>query len=141
MSGVSFTEFFIILAIALVVLGPERLPKVANQIGKVFGQARRMTRNLRRQLEDEVNISADIENVSNELQREFDIGGMLEPPPRDDDDFSPMHDPEDTLAGDPAESLEPPAIDIEEPGDADEEPEQEAASQEQESDDEQRRQA
>lgn len=126
MSGWSFQEFFFICMIALIVLGPERLPKVANKLGKLIGQARRMTRNLRRQLEEEVNVTADIQNVSDELQKEFDIGGMLESPPRDDDDYSPLHtDSDDTLAGDPAESLEPPAIDIEEPGDAEPNPESE----------------
>ena len=42
--------------IGLVVLGPERLPRVANQIGSWLGQARRMTRIMKRQLEDELGL-------------------------------------------------------------------------------------
>ncbi|MBT5218218.1 MAG: Sec-independent protein translocase TatB, partial [Woeseia sp.] len=43
MFGVSGGELIILLLIGLVVLGPERLPRVANQIGGWLGQARRMT--------------------------------------------------------------------------------------------------
>ena len=54
MSGVGFFELVILFMIGLVVLGPQRLPKVANQIGSWIGQARRMTRVMKRQLEDEL---------------------------------------------------------------------------------------
>ena len=53
MSGVGSTELILLLVIGLIVLGPKRLPEIANTIGGWIGQARRMTRVLRRQLEDE----------------------------------------------------------------------------------------
>ena len=59
MSGVGFWELLLIFVIGLVVLGPERLPRVANQLGTWVGQARRMTRVLRRQLEDELNLEKE----------------------------------------------------------------------------------
>ena len=52
-----FSEILLTSAIALVVLGPERLPKVARQVGNWMGRARVMARQLSEQLEREV--SAD----------------------------------------------------------------------------------
>jgi sec-independent protein translocase protein TatB len=49
-----FSEIVLTSAIALVVLGPERLPKVARQVGNWMGRARVMARQLTEQLEREV---------------------------------------------------------------------------------------
>ena len=83
MSGIGFWELIILFLIGLVVLGPERLPRVANQLGSWLGQARRMTRVMKRQLEEEL-----------DLENKFDI----KPPPASkpendkDDSYSPAHD-------------------------------------------------
>ena len=55
MLDVGFSEILLTSAIALVVLGPERLPKVARQVGNWMGRARVMARQLTEQLEREVN--------------------------------------------------------------------------------------
>jgi sec-independent protein translocase protein TatB len=54
MFEVGFTEILLICAIALLVLGPARLPKLAADIGRWAGRARSMARQLRTQLEQEV---------------------------------------------------------------------------------------
>jgi len=87
MSGVGFSEFLILCLIGLIVLGPKRLPKVANQIGGWVGQARRMTRVMRRQLQEELNFDDDL-----------NIMPSSQPPPRDDDDYSPLHKQPDESA-------------------------------------------
>ena len=84
MSGIGFSELLILFLIGLIVLGPERLPRVANQLGSWLGQARRMTRVMKRQLEEEVGLD------NNPLS--------IKPPaaqsaPHDDDTYSPAHDP------------------------------------------------
>ena len=56
MFEVGFTEIILILGIALLVLGPEKLPKLANQVGRWVGRARSMARQLRQQLDEEVTI-------------------------------------------------------------------------------------
>ena len=43
-----------IALLALIVLGPEKLPKLAAKVGHWTGRARSMARNLRQQLENEV---------------------------------------------------------------------------------------
>jgi len=54
MLDVGFSEILLTSAIALIVLGPERLPKVARQVGNWLGRARAMARQLSEQLEREV---------------------------------------------------------------------------------------
>ena len=54
MLDVGFSEILLTSAIALIVLGPERLPKVARQVGHWMGRARAMARQLSDQLEREV---------------------------------------------------------------------------------------
>ncbi len=55
MFDVGFWELVVIFVIGLLVLGPERLPRVATQIGQWAGKARRMARMLGNQLQDEMN--------------------------------------------------------------------------------------
>ena len=89
MSGVGFWELILVFLIGLIVLGPERLPRVAHQLGTWLGQARRMTRMMRRQLEDEL-----------DFEKELSIrprSRPLPPPQRParahvDDTYSPAHD-------------------------------------------------
>jgi sec-independent protein translocase protein TatB len=57
MFEVGFTELLVIFVLALVVLGPEKLPRLAQQVGRWIGRARAMAKQFREQLEDEVNIA------------------------------------------------------------------------------------
>jgi len=56
MFEVGFSEILVIFVLALIVLGPERLPRVAAQVGKWVGRAKAMARQFREQLEEEVNL-------------------------------------------------------------------------------------
>jgi len=97
MSGIGFFELVILFMIGLVVLGPQRLPKVANQLGSWIGQARRMTRVMKRQLEDELDLGDNFKNLKNlgdELKDDLTIGPAAAHVPRDDDTYSPLHDKE-----------------------------------------------
>jgi Tat protein translocase TatB subunit len=50
-------ELLLVAIIGLLVLGPQRLPKVAAELGKWAGRARRTATQLRRQLEREIELS------------------------------------------------------------------------------------
>lgn len=54
MFEIGFWELALLAVLGLVVLGPEKLPKVASQIGRYAGQARRMARTLTAQIRDEL---------------------------------------------------------------------------------------
>jgi sec-independent protein translocase protein TatB len=56
MLDVGFSEVLVIFVLALVVLGPEKLPRVASQVGRLVGRARAMARQFKEQLEEEVNL-------------------------------------------------------------------------------------
>ncbi|SOD41008.1 Sec-independent protein translocase protein TatB [Nitrosovibrio sp. Nv4] len=56
MFDISFTEILVIAAVALVVIGPERLPKVARTLGHLFGRAQRY-----------------VNDVKNDIQREMEL--------------------------------------------------------------------
>jgi sec-independent protein translocase protein TatB len=102
MSGVGFFELVILFLIGLIVLGPKRLHSVATQLGSWVGQARRMTRAMKRQLEDELdlgddlkavkNIASDIKGIKDDFVDELKIGPDAAYVPRDDDSYSPLHD-------------------------------------------------
>ena len=115
MSGIGFSELLILFMIGLIVLGPERLPRVANQLGTWLGQARRMTRVMKRQLEEELDLDGNPLSIEPRASQ---------PTPSDDDTYSPKHDPaKTTKAGGDAEpefdaASEPEPVDDEEKKDA-----------------------
>lgn len=61
MFDVGFGELVLLFVIGLLVLGPQRLPKVAAELGKWVGRARRTATQLRRQLEHEIELSEVIQ--------------------------------------------------------------------------------
>ena len=98
MSGVGFFELVILFMIGLVVLGPKRLPQVASQLGSWLGQARRMARVMKRQIEEELNVGDefdDLKNIGEELRDDLTIRPSAMHVPRDDDTYSPLHDEPD----------------------------------------------
>jgi sec-independent protein translocase protein TatB len=60
MFEVGFSELVLIFGLALIVLGPQRLPKLAAQIGRWVGRARAMARQFREQLDQEVNLEESV---------------------------------------------------------------------------------
>ncbi len=52
----SFSELMVIMVVALVVIGPERLPKVARTMGNLWGRARRYVNGVRADIERDMAI-------------------------------------------------------------------------------------
>ena len=69
MFDVGFSEVVIIAIIALVILGPERLPKVARTIGFWVGKARRMVADVKSDIDREMRESelADLRKLGDEI--------------------------------------------------------------------------
>lgn len=74
MFGISSTEFLIILVIALVVIGPQKLPEMIRTVGKWVGKIQHFTRSIKNDLTNELEldeIKRSIEELkqSSELQK------------------------------------------------------------------------
>ena len=67
MFDVGFWELALIGLIALLVVGPERLPSVARTVGQWVGRAQRITREFKRDLEREINM-AEVRKLRDELK-------------------------------------------------------------------------
>ena len=52
MFGIGPSELLVILVIALLVLGPKRLPELARSLGKAMGEFRRATSDIQTELEN-----------------------------------------------------------------------------------------
>ena len=69
MFEIGFSEIMVIFGLALVVLGPEKLPKLAANLGRWVGRARSMARQFRDQLETEAeSIKSGVSEVQTQMQ-------------------------------------------------------------------------
>ncbi len=64
----SFGELMMIGAVALVVLGPERLPRVARAFGEMLGKAQRYVTQVRADFQREIEL-ADLKRLQEEAQK------------------------------------------------------------------------
>ena len=91
MFEVGFTEIILIFGIALLVLGPARLPKLAADLGRWAGRARAMARQLRSQLEQEVQF--DPLSTPSTTTRSTPAHGTIHTPPPPPPDAAPAPPP------------------------------------------------
>ena len=64
MFDIGFSELVVIGLIALIVLGPKRLPEVARTAGKWMGQLRRFIDNVKQDLDHEIHQDEQIGRAS-----------------------------------------------------------------------------
>ncbi len=64
MFGIGGMELFIILVVALIVLGPNKLPDLAKMLGKAMGEFQRATGDLKR----EIDIAGESRNYSSKSE-------------------------------------------------------------------------
>jgi sec-independent protein translocase protein TatB len=83
MLDVGFSEILLTSAIALIVLGPEKLPKVARQVGNWVGRARAMARQLTEQLEREVSAEELMKQTKSTAASKTDAAPSSAPAPFD----------------------------------------------------------
>src|SRR5829696_1287024 len=87
MFDVGFSEIVVIAVVALIVIGPERLPKVARTLGHLFGRLQRYVNDVKsdinremeldelRKLQREVQTAAqDLESSVSSAARDFESG-------------------------------------------------------------------
>lgn len=77
MFDIAFSELLIIGIVALVVIGPERLPKVARTAGHLLGRMQRYVSDVKSDISREMkldelkNLRAEVQDSAQDLQRSF----------------------------------------------------------------------
>ena len=72
MFGIGMPELLVILGLALIILGPKKLPEIARGLGKAMREFRRATSDLREQFEEE---TKELKDVTETLREEVDLEG------------------------------------------------------------------
>ncbi len=68
--NVNFAEIAVVCVVALILFGPEQLPQIARQIGKVAADLRKVTNSVKREWYNAVYPPAA------EIRRDLDVGGQ-----------------------------------------------------------------
>lgn len=67
MFDISFSELMLIGVVALVVLGPERLPRVARTVGHMFGRAQRYMNDVKSDIQREIDLD-EINSIKQQME-------------------------------------------------------------------------
>lgn len=67
MFDVAFSEILVIAVVALIVIGPEKLPKVARTLGHLTGKFQRYIGNVKSEIEREIQFE-ELQKLQNELK-------------------------------------------------------------------------
>jgi Tat protein translocase TatB subunit len=75
MFGIGMPELLLILAVALIVIGPKKLPDLAKSLGRAMGEFKRATNDLKQSIEQETGLDEvrqSMKDVKQDLRRSFD---------------------------------------------------------------------
>jgi sec-independent protein translocase protein TatB len=123
MFDISFSEILVIAAVALIVLGPERLPKVARTLGHLLGRAQRYANDVKHDIQREIeldelrkwqnsvegtarSVETAVRSEMGQFQEAIQVGPQRSAasPPDVDAAFEPPHE---TRAGSPPKQNSP----------------------------------
>ncbi|MEK7841189.1 MAG: Sec-independent protein translocase protein TatB [Deltaproteobacteria bacterium] len=83
MFGIGVTELIVILVIALIVIGPEKVPEIAKALGKAFAEFKKATEDIKNSVKEDIEkTTAPLTELSKEVQAP--INQKPQPPPKKD---------------------------------------------------------
>jgi sec-independent protein translocase protein TatB len=104
MFEIGIWELVLIMVIALIVLGPERLPEVARTVGRWVGKARGMVRSVKAEIDREL-AAEELQRVLGKQAASVDPFEMIEKAATPE----PTQPPASTPAAPPVQEQSPPA--------------------------------
>lgn len=93
MFGLGMTEIFMILAIALIIIGPKKLPELAKTLGQAMGEFKRSAQDFKRSID----VEAAVKDFDNTEITAPDLKDALKKskspaPPQNDTTYPPEND-------------------------------------------------
>ena len=108
MFGIGMPEMLLIMAVALIVIGPKKLPELAKSLGRAFGEFKRATSDFKESLEIDDSIK-DIKKSFDEIDGNITDSLNVDPVTHPTDaDADPADDPA-TAMDDAPDNVPPPA--------------------------------
>ena len=95
MFGIGMPEMLLIMAIALIVIGPKKLPDLAKSLGRAFGEFKRATSELKASIDlddDFQDISSTVDDVNNDIREAIDVNTSLQDEDQTINDPAPVED-------------------------------------------------
>lgn len=83
MFGIGMPEMLMILAVALIVFGPKRLPELAKSLGRALGEFRRATSDLKQSIETDTGLDevrSTLDDVKKDVETQMDLADTAPPP-------------------------------------------------------------
>ncbi len=79
MFGIGMPELILILAVALIVIGPKKLPDMARSLGRALGEFKKATR----ELKETIDIESSVPNIKTSVDEvsKTDSAGSTDPAP------------------------------------------------------------
>ncbi len=113
MFGIGMPEMLLIVAIALIVIGPKKLPDLAKSLGRAFGEFKRATSELKESIDlddDFQDISKSFNDVNNDIREAIDVNTSLQGEDQTTTESAPVEDKDTDPTG--IETAKPPEEDI-----------------------------
>jgi sec-independent protein translocase protein TatB len=79
MFGIGSTEFLVILVVALVLIGPQKLPEILKAVGKGINEFRRMSSDVRSTLEREIERADELKRIEETKKELFGDDSPAQP--------------------------------------------------------------